>query len=596
MYLKKYLIPLLLFIILLSAISAVFIFSQDTRDIILGKEDGEKEYKAERVALIIGVEEYLYHPTIKNLKYSVDDAQIMKEVLSKYGVFSVNYLSDDSPLKPTKKNIIDSLKEVNNMAKMGMLKTFVFYFAGHGFNVDGSNYLAPTEINPADIKGTGVKLDDVLKLIKEIKSNAKAMVFIDACRNDPSSRGGGGTFTDIDSKGLKILYSTSKGQYSYEIEEKKHGVYTYYLEEALNGKADKKPYGNADSYISFNEASKYVYYKMMEWSNQNPDYKQLPRIEMQEAIGDFFLTYIGDKKEEDKENPEDDKSDDNDDNVVEDRDAPDNEDYIYAWDDDVKQYREQRLAVVIGSSFNYKEENAEGAEFAVSNSYHMRDVLTEIGVFDVRLINDDTEIKPTKKNIIYYLNEINNYIVEEEKVETLLLYFSGRGFIYEDMEYFVPADAEKFDALGSSISMSEIMYSLRDALDICSCVFIFDISREFMEDANGVPQIEEPVDDYIDELAIFFPTHPGGYSHNLEEYEMTMFTYYLTEGLWGDADLMAQISDKNGMVSVLELTDYLFIKIDNMSHKMDMPMNPEIILFNEEDISYLNLTSVRDYD
>jgi uncharacterized caspase-like protein len=47
-----------------------------------------------------------------------------------------------------------------------------------------------------------------------------------------------------------VLYSTSEGDFSYELPELEHGVYTLQLLKALKGLADLPPHGNEDVYVS----------------------------------------------------------------------------------------------------------------------------------------------------------------------------------------------------------------------------------------------------------------------------------------------------------------------------------------------------------
>lgn len=288
----RFLIFLLIFFIIPS-----LAFSINERDII-ENEEGNTEYRSERVAVIVGVEKYLDR-NISDLDFSVDDANLIKNVLETQGNFTIEYITDESENRsPTKENILGSLDEIIENQKIGMkFKTLIFYFGGHGFNVDGENYIAPTETDPRDIKGTAISLNEVLERLNIIQNNdTKVMLFLDACRNDPTQAGKKGTENDYwgdnDSRGLKIMYSTSIGDYSYELDG--HGIFTLYLVGALLGAADQRVYNsNEDNFVTFAEASRYVTMKMKEWSLKT-GYKQSPRIEYQEAMGDFIISVVDD--------------------------------------------------------------------------------------------------------------------------------------------------------------------------------------------------------------------------------------------------------------------------------------------------------------
>ncbi len=284
----------LTFTLVMLMIASLVLIAQDTKDIIKTTSDGEEELRMERLAVVIGVGDYLSNQ-VSDLKYTVSDAEKMADVLTDYGIFDVHLYINDSEMKPTKDNIESALEDSNYLASRSMIKSFVLYFSGHGFQQDDVNYLAPMEINPENPELTGINLNEVLELIDSIQENAKVMVFMDACRNDPSgSKGFGKGFAqDDESHGYGIFYSTSPGDFSWEVEELKGGLYTYYLLKALKGGADASPLGNEDGYVSFSEATAYVTYSLRQWSKDNPKMKQLP-WESTSKTGEFFITKVGD--------------------------------------------------------------------------------------------------------------------------------------------------------------------------------------------------------------------------------------------------------------------------------------------------------------
>ena len=60
----------------------------------------------------------------------------------------------------------------------------LFFYAGHGLQVDGRNYLAPVDLKlerKQDLRRGAVELADVL----EVMRNETNLVILDACRNNP---------------------------------------------------------------------------------------------------------------------------------------------------------------------------------------------------------------------------------------------------------------------------------------------------------------------------------------------------------------------------------------------------------------------------
>lgn len=297
---KKLIIILTLILTLPFAIPTIS-YATNTKDII-ETSSGENEVRMERIALIIGVNGYL---NISPLKYAVKDAELIGNVLREKGVFDVTEITDEASIKPTKHNIMDSLDEILELSNLDMVKTFVFYFSGHGFQSNNKNYLAPIETDPDDLVRTGIDLDKVLSKIDKIQKKAKVMIFIDACRNENSGKGNFTGWTDYDSKGLAISYSTTIGDFSYESPKKQNGIYSLYLNEALEGNADSKPFGNDDGFVSFAETVKYITYKLRKWSKENPTKRQTPSTTTIEKVGDFYLTKIEKKTEPEEEYDDD---------------------------------------------------------------------------------------------------------------------------------------------------------------------------------------------------------------------------------------------------------------------------------------------------
>ena len=100
----------------------------------------------------------------------------------------------------------------------------MFYYAGHGIELSGQNFLLPTDIPVADagqegfIQTESISLQSILRRIKEKKASLNIIV-LDACRDNPftkdGTRGIGGTrglATVNPPKGTFILYSADAGE------------------------------------------------------------------------------------------------------------------------------------------------------------------------------------------------------------------------------------------------------------------------------------------------------------------------------------------------------------------------------------------------
>jgi hypothetical protein len=94
------------------------------------------------------------------------------------------------------------------------------FYAGHGIQVDGENFLIPTDIDPkreADIPMQAVRLNDVLNTLASVPSRMRFLL-LDSCRNNPfpevsKSTGSGLAIVDtkVGAPGTFVSFSTSPG-------------------------------------------------------------------------------------------------------------------------------------------------------------------------------------------------------------------------------------------------------------------------------------------------------------------------------------------------------------------------------------------------
>jgi hypothetical protein len=126
------------------------------------------------VALVIGNSNYL---NLSKLSNPSNDALSIAEVLGKMG-FRTKTVFDASEQ--------DIRREVRKFAsETDKADIALVFYAGHGAQVNGENYLLPVDVEiartEADIQFTGLKVDD---LVNSIRANTK-VVFLDACRDNP---------------------------------------------------------------------------------------------------------------------------------------------------------------------------------------------------------------------------------------------------------------------------------------------------------------------------------------------------------------------------------------------------------------------------
>ena len=176
----------------------------------------------QRVALVIGNSRYDSAP----LRNPVNDANLIAATLREMG-FDVIARTDVN-LREMQGAIREFSRKIQN-GSIGL-----FYYAGHGIQADGSNYLIPIGAQieaEGDLSLEGLDLNSVLKQMGSAH-NRLNIVILDACRNNPfisSSRGGPQGLAQVNAPaGTFIAYATAPGQTASD-GKGQNGLYTQEL-------------------------------------------------------------------------------------------------------------------------------------------------------------------------------------------------------------------------------------------------------------------------------------------------------------------------------------------------------------------------------
>ncbi|MDA9508997.1 caspase (peptidase) [Bradyrhizobium sp. CCBAU 11386] len=132
-----------------------------------------------RVALVIGNSAYKSVPKLAN---PVSDASLIGGVLRRAGFDTIDVRQDLSASEMRK-----ALREFGNKTRDADVA--VVYYAGHGMEVDGANYLIPTDATletDTDVYDEALPLDRVLVTIETAKQ--LRLVILDACRDNPFAK------------------------------------------------------------------------------------------------------------------------------------------------------------------------------------------------------------------------------------------------------------------------------------------------------------------------------------------------------------------------------------------------------------------------
>jgi hypothetical protein len=180
-----------------------------------------------RLALVIGNNDYIFGSKLKN---AVNDAALISKCLEElnFEVIMGKNLN--------KKSFEDSIRSF--FRKKSDYDIILFFYAGHGIQVDGENYLIPIDAKlevKEDVKFETIEVDFITELLEE-KSSTN-IIILDACRNNPFKTFDRGVIIDFErpeklSSGSIIAYGTKENSTASDGADS-NGLYSKCLAEQL---------------------------------------------------------------------------------------------------------------------------------------------------------------------------------------------------------------------------------------------------------------------------------------------------------------------------------------------------------------------------
>jgi hypothetical protein len=141
-------------------------------------------YAEKRVALVVGNNDYRNVP---KLQKAVNDARTMGDTLKQLG-FTVMVAENQN-----RQAFSQTLLAFDKAVDAG--DTAFFFYAGHGFEIAGQNFLLPTDVPAATegqeelVRDASILADRIIERMQNRKVRTAILVF-DACRNNPFERSG----------------------------------------------------------------------------------------------------------------------------------------------------------------------------------------------------------------------------------------------------------------------------------------------------------------------------------------------------------------------------------------------------------------------
>lgn len=172
------------------------------------------------LAIIVGNNNY---PEPDKLTCAIADAQAMHDVFVRLGYHVIPFYDYRQADIPT---IMETIEK-----ELPKYDASIFYYAGHGFQVDGENFLPSIDcqiscVGKHQLRYESIVLSELLDLYRP-HSKKTNIVILDACRVRPANRGGVDSFAPIEApQGTLIAFSTSPNSAAKEGGPNGHGLYT----------------------------------------------------------------------------------------------------------------------------------------------------------------------------------------------------------------------------------------------------------------------------------------------------------------------------------------------------------------------------------
>lgn len=192
----------------------------------LGSAPAASLDKGKRIALVIGNAAYQSSP----LANPLNDARAVSDSLRRLG-FKVISLENAS-----QRQMFDAARQFGDQLKDGV---GLFYYAGHGVQVKGRNFLVPVDAHIEREDEVAYKAFDVGQVLEKMESakNPLNIVILDACRNNPFTRGarsGAMGLAQMDAPtGSIIAFATAPGAEAAD-GAGSNGLYTSHLLRNMN--------------------------------------------------------------------------------------------------------------------------------------------------------------------------------------------------------------------------------------------------------------------------------------------------------------------------------------------------------------------------
>ena len=384
-------------------------------------------------------------PSVEDLRFSPADARTMAALpwaLPRHSGDRVYLVADGARHRPTRQGIEDVVREA--LSVLGEDQALLFYFSGHGVQVDGEPVLLPSDVEWTNLPSGGLRLKELFSLGRT-SGAGRHVIVMDACRQ-PVAAAKALDLRDpaLSSEGDVIFSATATGLKAWEYGERGLGAFTYFLSAALKGEAD----ADGDGAVALGEAHAQVQSRLARWSSEQGQ-TQRPTLAV-EADTDVILCRPGSASRSRRRA------------VPNAALAPRTDVKAPRAASEAGRARERVLAIVAGVS-EYADPTVGSLRFASGDAVALVETLKQDAKatgrqLDVHLLADSQGEPPSLARVRQVLASSTS---REQSYDLVLFFFSGHGLSVGGEPRLLFSDFDPAELERSTLAVTEVWSTLQ---------------------------------------------------------------------------------------------------------------------------------------
>lgn len=240
----------------------------------------------------------------------------------------------------------------------------------------------------------------------------------------------------------------------------------------------------------------------------------------------------------------------------------------------------KRWAICIGIN-DYDDNKIFPLKKARNDAKLLGKIFSKQGQFDyVFVMTDDLNYKDELFPSKYKIEEKVNSILEFAKPDDLIVFsFSGHGISdAKGNNYLISIDTRINDSFNTSVKLDDIVKKF-NSKGIKKTLLIIDACREELLETKGLNQnsLHAKLYQEAEIAATFYATKEGWYSYEDAKSDNGVFTYFIAQGLKGNADY-----NNDNIISFSELEQYVQDKVSDWAVKNGKNQKPYTKIYGEK--------------